>query len=205
MRIVKNVLAAAAFTILAAVVFGFDLTSLFSAGELAIFALGTLLFCVPAADFANRRLPEPEVIGEAALYAGLLQAFLQLFAALNSPDSAEAFPLTIALNVRPVFYGLLVRAVLTGIGKNSIQNQPAESPPSTVEYVCSRFIQLGLTRREAEVASLACKGLANCEIALELTISEATVKKHISNIFTKLGITRREQLRALIFPHDIIN
>ncbi|MFR2685709.1 MAG: response regulator transcription factor [Roseburia intestinalis] len=38
------------------------------------------------------------------------------------------------------------------------------------------------------------KGYSNQEIAGQLLISEATVKKHLSNIFEKMGISRRTQL-----------
>ena len=52
-----------------------------------------------------------------------------------------------------------------------------------------------LTRREREVACLISKNLSNREIGEELFISEATVKKHVSNIFEKLGIDSREELK----------
>lgn len=56
---------------------------------------------------------------------------------------------------------------------------------------------LGLTRREIEVALLAAANLSNAEIAAELFISETTVKKHLSNIYGKLGISKRGQIGEL--------
>ena len=56
---------------------------------------------------------------------------------------------------------------------------------------------LGLTRREIEVALLAAANLSNAEIAAELFISETTVKKHLSNIYGKLGISKRGQIAEL--------
>jgi NarL family two-component system response regulator LiaR len=50
-----------------------------------------------------------------------------------------------------------------------------------------------LTPRELEVLKLIAQGLANREIAEELTISEKTVKNHINNIFSKLHINDRSQ------------
>jgi len=54
-----------------------------------------------------------------------------------------------------------------------------------------------LTPREREVLQLAAEGLANKQIALELEISEHTVKFHLSSLYTKLGVTSRtEAIRA---------
>ena len=50
-----------------------------------------------------------------------------------------------------------------------------------------------LTEREAQVLEWLAKGLANKQIALELGISEHTVKFHISSIYTKLNATNRTQ------------
>jgi DNA-binding NarL/FixJ family response regulator len=50
-----------------------------------------------------------------------------------------------------------------------------------------------LTEREAEVLEWLAKGLANKQIAVELGISEHTVKFHISSIYTKLNATNRTQ------------
>ena len=48
-----------------------------------------------------------------------------------------------------------------------------------------------LTERESEVLELLAQGLANKQIALELGISEHTIKFHVSSIYTKLGVTNR--------------
>lgn len=51
-----------------------------------------------------------------------------------------------------------------------------------------------LSQREREVARLASEGLPNCTIAARLDISEVTVKKHMGNIFAKLGLRNRHEL-----------
>ena len=57
-----------------------------------------------------------------------------------------------------------------------------------------------LTPREREIAELAEQGLSNREIAEQLTISQATVARHIANIFRKLSISSREQLTGWSAP-----
>jgi DNA-binding NarL/FixJ family response regulator len=50
-----------------------------------------------------------------------------------------------------------------------------------------------LTERELEVLRLIARGLNNQQIARELTISEKTVKTHVSSILGKLGLEDRTQ------------
>lgn len=55
-----------------------------------------------------------------------------------------------------------------------------------------------LTQREQEILEQIAQGVGNAEIALNLSISQKTVRNHVSNIFTKLQVTDRVQaaLRA---------
>jgi ATP/maltotriose-dependent transcriptional regulator MalT len=55
-----------------------------------------------------------------------------------------------------------------------------------------------LSAQEYRVAHLVAQGLTNQEVAKELYVSTKTVEYHLTNIFTKLGITSRRQLRALV-------
>jgi pimeloyl-ACP methyl ester carboxylesterase/DNA-binding CsgD family transcriptional regulator len=57
-----------------------------------------------------------------------------------------------------------------------------------------------LSRREREVLALITEGLGNAEIAERLSISEKTVRNHVSNLFDKLGVWTRAQ--AMVFAND---
>jgi DNA-binding NarL/FixJ family response regulator len=62
----------------------------------------------------------------------------------------------------------------------------------------------GLTPREVEVLRLVAEGKTNRAIADQLVISEKTVARHVSNIFTKLGISSRSAATAYAYQHDLV-
>jgi two-component system, NarL family, nitrate/nitrite response regulator NarL len=60
-----------------------------------------------------------------------------------------------------------------------------------------------LTTREAEVIAAIKGGNSNKEIATKLSISEETVKRHLSNIYSKLGVSSRLELALLAVDHEL--
>jgi DNA-binding NarL/FixJ family response regulator len=62
----------------------------------------------------------------------------------------------------------------------------------------------GLTAREFEVLKLVSKGRTNRQIAERLMISEKTVARHLSNLFTKLQVSSRSAATAYAYEHDLV-
>lgn len=54
-----------------------------------------------------------------------------------------------------------------------------------------------MTKRERDVLHLLAKGKTNKQIALELNISDFTVRDHVSSLLRKQGVTSRMQLIAM--------
>jgi two-component system, NarL family, response regulator LiaR len=67
----------------------------------------------------------------------------------------------------------------------------SERPPATTGALEE------LTRRERDVLNLIAEGRSNKRIALELGISEKTVKTHVGHVLAKLGVTDRTQAAVL--------
>jgi NarL family two-component system response regulator LiaR len=61
-----------------------------------------------------------------------------------------------------------------------------------------------LTGREREVLTLMIEGLNNTQIAGRLTISPSTVKSHVSNILSKLGVASRTEAVTLALRNNIV-
>jgi DNA-binding CsgD family transcriptional regulator len=73
-----------------------------------------------------------------------------------------------------------------------------------VRLVEARTMRSGTKSRECEVLSLIATGKTNRAIAQSLQISEKTVARHISNIFTKLDLSSRAAATAYAYKHDLV-
>jgi ATP/maltotriose-dependent transcriptional regulator MalT len=62
----------------------------------------------------------------------------------------------------------------------------------------------GLTERELEVLRLVAAGRSNREIATQLVVSEHTARRHLQNIFAKLGVSSRSAATAYAYQHALI-
>jgi DNA-binding NarL/FixJ family response regulator len=78
-------------------------------------------------------------------------------------------------------------------------------PPAVAERLAERFAGQELTTRETEVLRLIVAGKSNKEIAEALFISESTVKTHINNLLSKLGVTDRTQAATTALQRGIVH
>jgi ATP/maltotriose-dependent transcriptional regulator MalT len=76
-------------------------------------------------------------------------------------------------------------------------------PPDPAAPVLPR--PAGLSDREVEVLRLVAAGLTNQEMAAALFLSVKTISRHLSNIFTKIGVTSRAAATAFAFEHGLVD
>ncbi|MGP8269813.1 MAG: response regulator [Terracidiphilus sp.] len=62
----------------------------------------------------------------------------------------------------------------------------------------------GLTPRELEVVGAIVEGCSNRDIAKQFNLSEETVKRHLSNIFDKTGVSTRLELALFAIAHHLV-
>jgi DNA-binding NarL/FixJ family response regulator len=82
--------------------------------------------------------------------------------------------------------------------------------PAVVRRLVERFVRHGppassvdlreLTPRELEVLTAMARGMSNAEIAVELSISETTVKTHVARVLMKLGV--RDRVQAVVAAYE---
>jgi len=78
-------------------------------------------------------------------------------------------------------------------------------PAAIAARLAERMASSDLTSREMEVLELIVQGQSNKEIGASLTISEATVKSHINNILSKLGVTDRTQAVTTALQRGLVH
>lgn len=61
-----------------------------------------------------------------------------------------------------------------------------------------------MTRREVEVLRLVAAGMKNSEIGVALSIAQGTVKMHVHNILSKLGVNSRTGAMAKALKHQLL-
>lgn len=102
-----------------------------------------------------------------------------------------------------------IEAVLVGrywIEGQNISNvvQVVERLSHTVRKELAPANRYQLTAREIEIIGLITQGSMNRDIAQSLAISEQTVKRHLTNIFNKVGMSNRLELALFAIEHGLV-
>jgi DNA-binding NarL/FixJ family response regulator len=87
----------------------------------------------------------------------------------------------------------------------AVHSGKSRIPPQIAERLAGRMSGQALTGRELDVLKLIVSGRSNKEIGSELAISEATVKTHINNLLSKLGVTDRTQAATTALQRGIVH
>lgn len=96
---------------------------------------------------------------------------------------------------------------------NAVIDEGSYIQPNLIPALNSRLINrdmdkeklASLTKREVEILTQVACGMFNKEIAVNLDISERTVKNHISNIFKKIDASDRTQAAVFAIRNNIVN
>ncbi len=203
-KILKRGGAVIGYLFLLSIFFGFQITKLFDGKQFLLLLLGTGILMIPSlgqgAQEGGERIRRH--ISSCALWASFLESFLLCLMAMEHMGRAEEIMPEIALCLRPILYGVCIFSIFEeekAEGREKERKAEGSFREITASESYAIFQSLGLTGRECEIAVLVCQGMSNGEIAENLCISEATVKKHLSNMFGKLGCERREQVRLKLF------
>ena len=87
----------------------------------------------------------------------------------------------------------------------AVHNGQRFIPPAVANRLAERMPRSDLTARELEVLKLIVKGMSNKEIARSLTITEGTVKIHVNNILSKLGVSDRTKAATTAIQRGIVH
>lgn len=187
------------YLIIISLLLDFKLTRLVDLKQIGLVLIGMLILFLPGYRREEARFVYANQLARCALFASYIQTFILLFLVLSKELEPENLMSEIALNCRPLLYGFCLWVILSNDKKENTahieKERSAADKYPTDTAICDAYRKLGLTNREAQLAVQITKGLSNAEIAAALNISETTVKKHVSNIFEKLDVSRREEIQ----------
>ena len=118
---------------------------------------------------------------------------------LESIPQASVYVSIVGVDFNPVYlFGIGVIVTIWAVRDLANPDDTEEQASSIhTESHAPDLSRLPVTKREREIVILILRGETNASIAERLFISESTVKKHINNLFRKLGITSRWELLKL--------
>lgn len=203
-KMLKNLAAVIGYMLLLCLLLKAKAILLFSPRHIGMFLLGSIILCIPYMEKQIKWRDFQRIFKRNAVIAGYLETFMLIFVSMMQGDISQGEILAdLALDLRPLFYGYVCCVVLKEENGDFHSEEEKELLGNEEKHGISREENAGkeeldfskLTRQEKVVAEFVKQGLTNREIGEELCISEGTVKKHLSNIFEKLEIGSRRELR----------
>lgn len=161
---------------------------------------------ITATEHVRRQLPTCQVLmlttfddEEDIVKALIAGANGYLLKDIPAQDLAQAVRLAHRgiYQIEPSIAGKLVSVLIKQTGSGPVSPAAPAKKESSAQAVAAQF---DLTEREMEVLQLIATGATNREIAEELVVSEGTVKNHVSNILSRLGL--RDRTQAAIFARE---
>jgi DNA-binding NarL/FixJ family response regulator len=162
-------------------------------------------------DLLMPNLPGLEAL-RAITTAGSEVRTVLLCSAITTKQVLEA----LQLGARGVVLKKKVAELITALevvmrGQYWIESQSVSNVVQVVQQLAStnhRTSQpqnrFGLTARETEIISFITQGCMNRDIANSLSITEETVKRHLTNIFNKVGMSNRLELALFAIEHGLV-
>ena len=162
--------------------------------DISLLLAGIVVAVVAAFLSGRNKNQKPSLVNvlsqSALIWGGLITVIKLLLLTYLVEQEGPTFLAKIFVNFRPLLLGVLVKIVFIPFEKRGEKGEGkdiAQTTPSAASEL--------LSRREKEVALLAARGYTNTQIADELYISVATVKRHLATIFEKLQINSRRELK----------
>jgi len=190
---------------------GFQVVGEAEDGNMAVELVKDTLPDVLLLDLLMPNLPGLETLRTITSTGAEVRTLL-LCSAISTKQVLEALQLGargVVLKKRVAELISAIEAVMGGqywIESRSISNvvqivqQLAAANPQPVPSQ-SRF---GLTARETQIISFITQGCMNRDIANSLSITEETVKRHLTNIFNKVGMSNRLELAIFAIEHGLV-
>ncbi len=161
-------------------------------------------------DLAMPRVPGLEALREVIGLKGNSRVIL-LTAAIEKKQIIEALQIGAkGVVMKEAATQILIRAIKAAmqgnywVGREPISDMVAYLKHQIATQPAPKAKSYGLTRREIEILGTIVAGLSNKEIAQKFSLSEDTVKHHLTNIFDKVGVSSRLELALFAINNGIL-
>jgi two-component system, NarL family, nitrate/nitrite response regulator NarL len=161
-------------------------------------------------DLAMPRVPGLEALREVIALKSPVKTIL-LTAAIEKKQIIEALQVGArGVVLKDAATQMLIRAIRTVIngqfwvGRESVADMQTYLKHQIATQPAPKAKSYGLTRREIEILGTIVGGLSNKEIAQKFSLSEDTVKHHLTNIFDKVGVSSRLELALFAINNQLI-